>query len=465
MSGSTASAAPLYPPHVRPAARPLRFPFNLVHMLDNYLKVIPEQAYREPIAIAPGPPRMAFITGGELLKGLLLTRHAEFPKGRLQKNLLRPLYGNNMLASHGEDWRWQRTAAAPLFRYEELLQYGPFISAAALATVEKWRAAAPATVHVINKDMMHATFEVISKIMLAGGAPEVIQAIEKGHADYYKGINWWIVYILLGLPHWLPRPGGRLMRAHERRLRGAITALVQARRDTAGGKADLLGRMLAISDPESGRIMSDELLVDNIIGFLMAGYETTAFSLTWTLYLISQSPEWEARMVAEIARVVGAGPVTAAHVASLTVVQQVLNESLRLYPSAPVIVRDFHNDVELDGIKIPAGTIGIIPIYAIHRHRDVWDDPDRFDPDRFAPERASKPARYQFMPFGAGPRVCLGASLASIELTIMLATFVRAARFEVEAGFAPQPVGRMFLVPRNGMPMRVTMRESGASVA
>jgi cytochrome P450 len=463
MPGLVRNAAPFYPPHVRPSAGPLRFPFNLARILVNNLTAIPEQAYREEIVIAPGPPRMAFITGVELLKTLLMSHHLEFPKGRLQNETLRPLFGNAMISSEGREWRWQRAAAAPLFRYDELLQYGPIMTAAAEATVAKWRAASPGTVHVIDNDMMHAAFEVISKTMLVGGAPGVIHAIEKGHADYYKGVNWWAIYTMFGLPHWLPRPGGRQMRAHERRLRKAVGDLVKGRRGAGmGGEADLLGRMLAVSDLETGRTMSDELIVDNVLSFLMAGYDTTAFSLAWTLYLISQSPEWDARMLEEIDRVVGPGPVTAAHVTNLVVVQQVLNESLRLFPTAPVIIRDFDHDTELGGITIPARTVGIIPIYAIHRHRNYWDDPHRFDPDRFSPERPSKPTRYQFMPFGAGPRICMGASFAMIEVTVMLATFVRAARFEVDPSFDPQPTGRMFLLPKNGMPMRVTLRDSVA---
>jgi cytochrome P450 len=115
----------------------------------------------------------------------------------------------------------------------------------------------------------------------------------------------------------------------------------------------------------------------------------------------------------------------------------------------------------IDGVEIPAGTIGIIPIYAIHRHHAHWDDPDRFDPGRFAAERGAKPTRFQFLPFGAGPRICIGAAFAMLEATIMLATFVRAARFAVGADFDPQPSGRMFLLPKHGMPMRVTLREPG----
>jgi cytochrome P450 len=462
MLGSMTRAAPFYPPRVKPCAKPLRFPLNLAKLLNNNLEIIPEQAYREPVVIASGPPRMAFFTGTELVKILLLSRPTEFPKGGLQVEVLRPLFGNAMIVSEGREWRWQRGAAAPLFRQDELLQYGPIMAAAAEAIVAKWRAASPGTVHAIHTDMMRAAFYVISNTMLPGGAEDMLHAVEKGHADNYRGANWWVVYTLLGLPHWLPRPGGQSMRAHETRLRQAVAELVHARRTTAAEGEDLLARMLRASDAETGRSMSEELLVDNIVAFLMAGYDATAFSLAWTLYLVSQSPEWEARMLQEIEQVVGSGPVSSAHVEHLVTVQQVLNESLRLFPTVPLIIRDIVDDVEFDGVSIPAGTIGIIPIYAIHRHRRYWEDPDRFDPGRFSPDSRSKPTRFQFMPFGAGPRICIGASFAMIEATIMLATFVRAARFEVDPDFDPQPSARMLLLPKNGMPMCVTMRERAA---
>jgi cytochrome P450 len=396
------------------------------------------------------------------VKTLLLTRPAEFPKGRLQVDVLKPVFGNAMISREGRDWRWQRGAAAPLFRHDELLHYGPIMSAAAESTVAQWRAASPGTVRAIDDDMMRAAFHVISNTMLAGGAQDMLHAIEQGHADYYRGANWWVIYTLLGLPHWLPRPGGKLMRAHENRIREAVTGLVRTRRAAAADGEDLLARMLRASDAETGQSMSDELVVDNIASFLMAGYDTTAFALTWTLYLISRSPEWEARMLQEIDQVVGSGPVTSAHVERLGTVQQVLNESLRLFPTAPVIIRDIVEGIQFDDVSVPAGTIGIIPIYAIHRHRSYWDDPDRFDPNRFAPDSRSKPTRFQFMPFGAGPRVCIGAAFAMLEATIMLATFVRAAHFEVSADFDPRPSARMFLLPENGMPMRITLRASAA---
>ena len=452
----SASDPAIYPPHVQPAAKPLRFPFNLVKLLRNNLEIIPERAYSEPLVMAPGPPPMAFITGPELVRTILHTQAARFPKGWLQVETLRPIFGEAMISAEGKEWRWQRGAAAPLFRREELLQYGPVMSSVAEATVVQWKQAAPGSVHPIHRDMMRAAFRVISNAMLVGGAEDMLDAIERGHAGYYDGVNWWIAYTLLRLPGWLPRPGGTAMKSQEARLRSFVIGLVRTRRADADRGDDLMARLVRASDPETGRVLSDQDIADNVIAFLMAGYDTTALSLTWALYLISQSPEWEERIVAEVEQVAGQEPVTAEHVERLAVVQQVYNEALRLYPTAPVIVRDIVEDLEFEGITIPAGTIGIIPIYAIHRHHKLWSDPNRFDPSRFA--IGEKQNRYQFLPFGAGPRICIGAAFATIEATIMLATFVRAARFELLPDFEPNPCGQMFLLPRNGMPMRVFPR-------
>lgn len=462
MLTSVATSVPFYPPKVKPSPRPLRFPWNLAKLLRNNLEIIPEQAYREPLVIAPGPPRIAFFTGPEAVKTLLLSRHSEFPKGRLQVDVLKPMFGKAMISVEGREWRWQRGAAAPLFHHDSLLEYGPIMTAAAEATVARWRSASSGAMQIINRDMLRAAFHVISNTMLAGGAEPMLRAIETGHAGYYRGSNWWVLYRLMGLPHWLPRPGGNAMRAHETRLRKAVAQLVKARRAEAATGDDLLARFLRASDAETGQSMSNELLTDNILSFLIAGFDTTAFALTWTLYLIARSPEWEDRMLEEVRRVVGEGPVTSAHVAQLVTVQQVLKESLRLFPTAPVIVRDIVDDVEFDGVTVPKHTLGFIPIYAIHRHRSFWEDPDRFDPNRFSPDSPTRPNRFQYLPFGAGPRICIGASFAMLEATIMLATFVRAAHFELDPGFEPEPSARMFLLPKNGMPMRVRLRQKAA---
>jgi len=462
MASTQVDPAALYPPHVTPPPKPLGFPHNLRKLIGNNLEAIPEEAYHGSLVLAPGPPRMAFIVDPDLIKTILLDRFESFPKGRIQKEVLKPLFGNAMHAKEGAEWKWQRGAVAPLFRHNELLQYGPAMTAVAEATLQAWRATPPGAVRAIENDMIHAAYEVISKTILAGDTGGVAAAIEKGRSDYFNGVNWWVVYTILRLPNWVPRPGGRLMRAQEKRIRQGVADLIKARRSSNGQDEDMLSRWLGATDPGSGRKMSDEILVDNIVSFVVSGFDTTALSLTWALYLLSQSPDWEARMLEEIERVAGSEPITADDVPKLVVVQQVLNEAMRLYPAGPMIVRDIVEDMELGGKRLKAGTIGVIPIYALHRHRKHWNDPDRFDPARFAPDADPKPSRYQFMPFGAGPRVCIGAAFSMLEATIMLATFVRAARFEITPGFDPKPIAQMFLLPKNGMPMKVTMRDGGA---
>jgi cytochrome P450 len=451
--------AALYPPRVSPAKKPLRFPINLFKLLSNNLEIVPEQAYDEEVVLARGPPRMAFITGPNAVETVLKTRHDDFPKGRLQNEVLEPLMGNAMVSSHGKEWRWQRGAAAPLFRHDELMRYVPVMSDSAERTIENWRTAPEDEYRPINRDMMRATFGIISQTLLCGGADDVIASIEKGHAEYFRRVNWWVLNRMLRLPSWLPRPGGRAMRRHEHQLHVGVRGLVRDRQGNADDGTDLLSRLLVSKDPETGRVMSKERLVNNIIAFLVAGYDTTALALTWTLFLIAQSPEWSKRMRAEVDRVAGARTIGPEHLEGLVVVEQVLKESLRLYPTAPIIVRDFFEDVVLEGVHVPTGTIGIIPIYAIHRHRGFWREPDLFDPSRFAPDAVEKPNRYQYLPFGVGPRICIGAAFATIEAKVMLATFIRAADFELLPGFSPRPTGQMFLTAAGDIPMRVQLRK------
>ena len=443
------------PPFVPPAAKAQHTFALLSRLILNNLSIIPEAAYERDVVVLKGPPRLVFVTGEEAVAAVLRTQHANFPKGKLQNSVLDPLFGNAMISSEGVDWRWQRGAAAPLFRHSELQDYGPIMTSAAEATINKWLSEARDT-RFINRDMMYAAFAVISRTMLAGGAPDVIDQIEKGHTEYFRVVNWWIAYRMLGLPGWLPRPGASIMRSHTRNIKQSVRELIEQRRKSPGNDDDLLGRLLEARDPKTGRAMGDKRLVNNLIAFLVAGYDTTALSLSWALYLLSKNPYWAAAIRKEVDEICGTAPVSADHVEKLTVTNQVMSETLRLFPTAPVIVRDVLEETDICGTKLRAGDVVIVPIYAIHRHRSHWSDPDRFDPSRFGPDQP-KPSRHVYLPFGAGQRICIGAAFATIETAIMLASFVRAADFET-VGDEPEPVGQMFLTPRNGIEMKVTLR-------
>ncbi len=453
MSDETAAI----PAYVPPAPRALGFPANLACLVKNNLGIIPKEAYEQPLVVTKSFPKMAFITGPELVETVLKRKAADYPKGRLQNETLEPLFGNAMISSEGADWKWQRAITAPLFRHEEILRYVPVMREAAEAQLDVWKQAGSANFRAINRDMLHIAFHVISRTMLEGGADDVIRAIESGHAAYFRHVNWWILYKMLGLPGWLPRPGGAVMRAQEKKLHQAVQALVQDRKANAENGDDLLARLARGRDPESGEAMSDERLANNIIAFLVAGYDTTALALSWTLYLLAQNPVWAERARAEIAAVVGDGPVGPEHLGDLKVVEQIINESLRLYPTAPIVVRDILQDVDFGGTTITKGAIGLVPIYAIHRHKSFWRDPNTFDPGRFAPDAEFKPSRYQFLPFGAGPRICLGAAFTMIEAKVVLATLLRDASFKLKPGYTAEPVGQMFLTMREDFPMQVSV--------
>ena len=227
---------------------------------------------------------------------------------------------------------------------------------------------------------------------------------------------------------------------------------------TGAGPDDLLQRLTAARDPDSGQAMGESQLVDNLLTFYLAGHETTARALTWTLYLLALFPEWAERLEREIEQVAGGAPIEAAHIERLVLVQQVLKESMRLYPPVPMMTRQAVADTRLGGREIRAGTSVVMPIYAIHRHAARWERPDSFDPERFAPAREAAMPRYQYMPFGAGPRICIGMGFAMLEAAAMLATFLQRARFAPLAGHAPEPVARVTLLPGGGMPLKVALR-------
>jgi cytochrome P450 len=270
----------------------------------------------------------------------------------------------------------------------------------------------------------------------------------------------------LQVPEWMPHPATWTMRRAAGELRGAVSAIVARRRAKPDAAPDLLGRLLAARHPDTNEPMSDALVVSNLLTLLEAGHETTAKALTWALYLLARSPHWQARVYEEVISVAsgpGDGPLTPPQIAHLNVTVRVIKEAMRLYPPAPVLARLTSEPLLLvgtDGVRyrLPKGSQLIIPIYAIHRHTKLWFDPNRFDPDRFLPASEAGRPRTQYMPFGGGARICIGAQFAMTEATVLLATFIRSARFEWDGHHCPEPVSRVTLRPAGGMPLHVVMR-------
>lgn len=442
----------LYPPAIKPPRAPLNFLRFVAAFISNPLTVLPEAVYREPVYRYGN--MLTWVTDPKLIKKILLEDYESFPKTPVERRVLSPLLGNGLLVSGGAEWKWQRQTTAPIFRQAEVLRYTPAMNAAADTVIQAWRKSPPSTVQPIDTQMSDASYAVISDTMLAGSDGPAFDRADLGHVRY----SWPLTYALVGLPDWLWYPHRRRKELAERRMREAILRLVQSRRANPGAREDVLSLLLRAKEPGTGRPMSDTELVDVLLTLLVAGHETTAKALAWTLYLIARSPRWERRILDEVRALAGDGPIGREHFDRLEVTSMVLKESMRVYPPVPTLTRIAKKDLELDGFKVAGGSLIFIPIYAVHRHRQLWEDPDRFDPERFAPQRESAYSRYQYLPFGAGPRICIGSSFAMAESIVMLAAFVRAARFEVPPGFCPLPVSRVTLWSDSGMPLKVSMR-------
>ena len=455
----TIAAPRLVPPRVIPPAQPLRGLAFFTRFVRNPLAVVPQAVYDgDLVATMRGKTPILWITAPALIRQVLLDEREKFLK-LAQIRLLSPLLGKGILTSEGADWKWQRQAAAPMFRPQELAGFVPSFVRAAEDVLERWRARPG--VQAVDRDMTEATFQVISATLLPSADARMPQAIERSTGLFQRSGAWGQLYAIANLPKWLPQPGRRSMARAVAALRTAVLSLIGERRAGGVQKDDLLHRLMQARDPESGQSMNDEQLVDNLLTFYLAGHETTAKALTWTLYLVARSPHWARALEEEIERVTGGGELHAGHVAQLALTQQVLKESMRLYPPVPLMTRQAVADTRFGDQPVRAGSSVVMPIYAIHRHARRWEDADAFDPARFAPGREAAIPRYQYLPFGAGPRICIGMGFAMLEATAMLATLLRHASFAASAGREPAPVARVTLIPGGGMPLEVRLKPRG----
>ena len=449
--------APLHiPSRITPPARPLNRLAFVARTVRNPLLVFPQSVYEQDLVPFGGTAQIVWVTQPDMIKAVLLDQRDIFRK-IVQIRILGPLLGKGILTSEGADWKWQRQTSAPMFRHSELMTFVPTFVHTTRDLLARWRQAPAGSIHEIERDMTGVTFDVISATLLPSADSTVGQAIEASTGMFQKAGAWSLLYAIANAPKWLPRPRRRSQRHAIRLLRTSVAAMLRERRDSPPAQArdDLMHRLMTARDPETGRPMTEDQLIDNLLTFYLAGHDTTAKALTWTLYLLARSPEWTSVLKDEIAQVTGGEAVTAAHIDRLVLTQQVIKESMRLFPPVPVMSRQAVADTTLGTHAIPTGTSVVIPIYALHRHRARWTDPDMFDPTRFAPEREAKLSRHQYMPFGAGPRICIGMAFAMIEATAMLATMLQAARFELAPDCEPEPVARVTLVPKGGMPLRV----------
>jgi cytochrome P450 len=420
----------------------------------NVLELIPEVATHAPILSGHTGRRWHMVMDPEALRHVLRDRVDDYPKSLVTRLILGPAIGQSLFVAEGEHWLWQRRAAAPVFTHRNVAALGPVMTAAAERASDRLAAAAGRAADV-QAEMVTATFEVISDVTFSGSGGFDRAAVHRA-IEGYIGQTARVSFLdMLGLPGWVPRPHRLLGRSGVQGLkRVADQAIDRRRADNPGGTPDLLDLLLAAEDPATGRRMSTEELRDNLLTFIVAGHETTALALAWSLYLCAFDPAVQQAARDEAQAVLGDRAATAADLPALPLIRAVIDEAMRLYPPAAFLSRTAQAPDRLLGREVRKGDTVILPIYALHRHHALWQDPDAFDPGRFREPKAI--TRFAYLPFGDGPRICIGASFAVQEAVIILATLLARFRFDRVAGREPKPVMILTLRPEGGIWLGVT---------
>ena len=431
--------------------------------LAGYLRLAAR--YGDAVRVPFAPRRYWFV--------LSRPEHAEHVLAANQDNYvkaftyrpLRALVGDGLLTSEGERWRRHRRLIQPVFSRREVTGFGPQIAAAARRLAERWAGLAEGSPVNVTREISALTLEIVGQALfgadLTGDAGQLGRAMSVGQR---------VAVLTTFLPIGWGPTSTRAVKVAARRLGGTAEGveglagrLIAARRvagQPAGAPGDLLDVLLAARDEDGGPLTDGEIC-DEVATFMLAGHETTANALAWSLALLAAYPAARERLEAELEAVLGDRDPDAADVARLPWARAVVSEAMRLYPPAWTIERDALADDDVAGTPVPAGSIVAIAPYLVHRHPAFWPDPTGFDPRRFLPGGggdATTRHRYAFIPFGGGRRACVGASFAELETVLVLATIARRFRLELTARGMPAPVAQVTLRPGRNLPMLLRHR-------
>ena len=423
--------------------------------LATYARALRDHGGRR-VRFRVGPPRVGFVFDAVFrpddARQVLATEAASYDKEVPGIGELRRLFGNGLLFSGGDRWRRDRRIVAPLFTRKRITSYVEGMAVAADRLATTWAAAPDGRVD-LSAAATHYALDVLGRSVF-GGDVESAAPVLRATVPVLNAYAARRILSPVRLPGWVPTRPNRTAERARRELWGLVDGLIAERRAGALDGDDLLTLLLTARDPEDGTALGDDAVREQALILLVGGHETTATTLALTLHILGRHPDVQQRVRDEVAAVVGDRPVGADDLPRLTYAAQVVDETMRLYPPGHTLVRHAHQATTLDGSEVPPGHLVAISIWGVHHNPDVWPDPDRFDPDRFGAARADL-GRYHHLPFGGGPRGCIGQHLATAELVVAVATLVRAFRLESELEEPPLEVA-VALRPRGGLPCRVT---------
>jgi cytochrome P450 len=462
-AGLPAAAPPprLRPPAPEPVAADLPWYRLIASFRTNALPSWTHRAYEEPIVPRRVLGRTSLlISAPEAIRDVLVDRHERFGRTPAGIRILRPVVGNGLLLSDGEAWRHQRRTLAPAFTPRAVDLLVPHILASVRETIADLRARSRRGEEPVDllAAMQFLALDVAGRTMFSLEMDRHGPALRAMFQQYNRNLGRPRLLDFL-MPIGIPNPYDLARRRFQAKWMGLIERIMTDRRKTSDGGAaagarDLFDLMLAARDPETGAAFAPTQLRDQVATMILAGHETTAVAMFWSLYLLALAPEWQER-IAEEAAASSDDPAAA----SLVQTRAVVDEAMRLYPPAFAIVRSAREDGAIGGWPIRRGDTIVIAPWVLHRHRMLWRDPAVFDPTRFLPGAATPVDRFAYLPFGVGPRVCIGAHFALTEATLALAALVRTFRIELANPARPVlPVAVVTTQPDHPPPFRLYPR-------
>lgn len=397
--------------------------------------------------------RIWLVSHPDMIEEILVTRNQDFIKHfALRLNPL--LLGKGLLTSEGDFWLRQRRLVQPAFVKSRLASYANEMVESTARLLSGWR---PGETRLIRTEMMNLTLDIAARTMFhadaAGEARDVSQALEILQHAFTNRFSGAIL-----IPQWLPTPGNIRLRRAVRRLDAIIYGFIRQRRQSGEDKGDLLSLLLNARDADDGTRMSDQQVRDEAMTLFLAGHETTALSLSWAWYLLSQHPEAEARLLAEINEVLPGRPPVFEDVARLKYTEAVLLETMRLYPPAYTIGREALRDTTIGGHAVPKGLTVLMSQWVVQRDGRFFEAPESFRPERWLGDAAKKVPKFAYFPFGGGPRLCVGNTFALVEMALILATLTPRFRFTLQPGTKIEPQPTFTLHPLPGVPAMITPR-------
>ena len=401
-----------------------------------------------------GPMRGHLLVAPDHLRHVLHDEVKNYTRDVRGFEKLRDILGNGLLTSSGDLWFQQRRLLQPEFDRRALPRFAPAMVQVAEDVAHRWDALARGGEPVdMARQMSALTLEVVGRTLLGAHLEQDAEGVAEALDWLMHDVNERI-YAVFDIGERLPTRRTRRFRRELRTLDEAVYRILEERRRHPGGD-DLVSRLL---HAQQGEGMSARQLRDELMTFFLAGHETTAMLLSWTWYLLARHPEATERLHDELDDVLGGRPPNADDVERLDLTHRILQESLRLYPPAWFLERLCAADDAIDRYFLPAGSVAMVVPYLTHRHPDHWEEPERFDPDRFLPEPSARRHRWAWVPFGGGPRVCIGKDFAMLEAVLALATL--AQRFEAELAEQREVVAEplVTLRPQGGLPMRIRPR-------